>query len=124
MAVLILLSAPTGTSIIAPDLRPYLHRLLTDRLAWLIVVFSSFLRYPSASLRRIDSGTRPINGRRRSHLVLAYPHPAHIRFLLAAFTDRCLLLVGLLDAAMAEEAYDIPVDVAIHPAEQLEGSTL
>src|ERR1700761_941264 len=110
MTVLILLTATTRTSIIPSDLGTNLHRLLTNGLGRFIIPASAFLGC-SVALRHSTLRTRACAG--RSHLILAYPHPAHIGLLLTSFTDCCLLLIGLLNTAVTKEADDIPIDIAV-----------
>lgn len=113
MAVLIFLPASTRTGIIATDLRPYLHWLLPCRRLRRFI--TTFLGMPTMLRAGPGAGST-----RRSHLVLAYPHLAHIGLLLTALADSGRLLIGLLDTTMAQEADNVPVDIAVHPAEQLE----
>src|SRR6185437_1623305 len=114
MTILVFLTAAAGTRIVAADLGTYLHRLLPNGLIRFIISSRSLLWV--AALR-----AGAITGIGRRHLVLAYPQPAHIRLLLAAFAYGCLLLLaGLLDTTVTKEADDVAVDIAVHPAEQLE----
>src|SRR6185437_10822711 len=120
MTILEFLTASAGTRIIAADLGTYLHRLLPNGLIRFIIPAGAFL-WRAPAMRRITSRAGAVSGICRCHLVLAYPQPAHIRLLLAAFAYSCLLLLaGLLDTTVTEEANDVAVDIAVHPAEQLE----
>src|SRR5260221_4337154 len=103
MTILILLPAPTRTRIIPADLRSHLHRLLSYRLGWFVIIITSFLRDAVLRSTCIHGG--------RSHLILPYAHFAHIRLLFLSFPDNVRLLVPRLDCPMVKETYDIPVYV-------------
>src|SRR5258708_18520559 len=111
MAILILLAAATGTGIIASDLGADFYRLLPDSCRRIVVLA------PALLWDSLWNGAGAIRATRCRHLILTDLQFTHVRPLFTAFMDLRRMVAGMMNAAMGEEADDIPIHLAVHAPE-------